>query len=311
MVEKESKTNLLPLITITLLGILIVVSILIYLQLGVLTQAKLDVTQQQDFASELVDHKLYSQAIVEYDKLLDSGKLDKPKQTNINYIMGNIYLDYLNDYENAAARFVKAKFLNPGSELKDKINKNLVICFERMGRSLEAQKQLEKSTELSQTETEKKGGVVVARIGDREITLTDLENEIEKLPPSVQTQFKDKKGKLRFLQQYVGAELLYDTATRRGFDKDKDVIEGAFEMKKQLMINKLLTEEVPQDIQASESEIKLYYDAHKEDFKDKKLDEVKSQIESELKRQKQQEAYNKLVMKMMEAEKVKIYDDQF
>jgi tetratricopeptide (TPR) repeat protein len=311
MVEKESKTNLLPLITITLLGILIVVSILIYLQLGVLTQAKLDVTQQQDFASELMDHKLYSQAIAEYDKLLDLGKLDQTKQANINYIVGNIYLDYLGDYENAAARFVKAKFLNPESDLKDKINKNLVICFERMGRSLEAQKQLEKSTGFSQTETEKKGGVVVARIGDREITMTDLENEIEKLPPSVQTQFKDKKGKLRFLQQYVGAELLYDTALRRGFDKDKDVVEGVFEMKKQLMINKLLTEEIPQDIQAGEGEIKLYYDAHKEDFKDKKLDEVKSQIESELKRQKQQEAYNKLVMKMMEAEKVKIYDDQF
>jgi tetratricopeptide (TPR) repeat protein len=311
MAERESQTNLLSFVTLTLLVILIVISILVYLRLGSLTQAKLDVTQQQDFASELVDNKLYSQAIAEYDKLLDWGKLDQTKQANINYIVGSIYLDYLGDYENAAARFVKAKFLNPGSELKDKINKNLVICFERMGRSLEAQKQLEQSTNLSQTETQKKGGVVVARIGDREITMTDLENEIEKLPPSVQTQFKDKKGKLRFLQQYIGAELLYDTALRRGLDKDKDVIEGAFQMKKQLMINKLLTEEIPQDIQTSESEIKLYYDAHKEDFKDKNLDEVKSQIESELKRQKQQEAYNKLVTKMMEAEKVKIYDDQF
>ena len=311
MAERDSKANLFPLLILTCVGILLVLTILIYFRLGSLSKTKIDVSQQQDFAAELVDNKLYSQAITEYDKLLDLGKLDQSKQANINYIVGNIYLDYLGDYENAAARFVKAKFLNPGSELKDKINKNLVICFERMGRSLEAQKQLEKSTELSQTETEKKGGVVVARIGDREITMTDLENEIEKLPPSVQTQFKDKKGKSRFLQQYVGAELLYDTATRRGFDKDKDVTEGAFQMKKQLMINKLLTEAIPQDIQVSESEMKLYYDAHKEDFKDKKLDEVKSQIESELKRQKQQEAYNKLVMKMMEAERVKIYDDQF
>jgi tetratricopeptide (TPR) repeat protein len=311
MADRDPKSSLFSFLTLVLGGIGFFLLILIYLRLGSLSQAKLDVSQQRDFAAELVDNKLYAQAIAEYDKLLDAGKLDQSKQANINYIVGDIYLNYLNDYENAAARFVKAKFLNPGIELKDKINKNLVICFERMGRSLEAQKQLEQSTELSQTETEKKGGVVVARIGDREITMTDLENEIEKLPPSVQTQFKDKKGKLRFLQQYVGAELLYDTALRRGFDKDKDVIEGAFQMKKQLMINKLLTGEIPQDIQASESEIKLYYDAHKEDFKDKKLDEVKSQIESELKRQKQQEAYNKLVMKMMEAEKVKIYDDQF
>ena len=285
--------------------------ILIYLRLGSFSKAQFDVSQQQDFASELVDNKLYSQAVAEYDKLLDLGKLDKKKQANINYIVGNIYLNYLNDYENAAARFVKAKFLNPESELKDKINRNLVICFERMGRSLEAQKQLERSTELDQGKIKTEGGVVVARIGDRKITMTGLENEIEKLPPSVQTQFKDKEGKFRFLQQYVGTELLYDTALRRGFDKDKDVIDGAFQMKKQLMINKLLAEEIPQDIEISESEIKLYYDAHKEDFEDKELNEVKSQIEFELKREKQQEAYNKLVQKMMEAEEVKIYDDQF
>jgi tetratricopeptide (TPR) repeat protein len=311
MVERESKTNRFPFLILTLLGVLLVLSILIYLRWGELSKGKLDVSQQQDFAAELVDNKLYSQAVVEYDKLLDYGELEVKKQANINYIVGNIYLNYLRDYENAAARYVKARFLDPESELKDKINKNLVICFERMGRSLEAQKQLERSTELGQSETRKEGGVVVARIGEREISMTDLENEIEKLPPSAQAQFRDKKGKLEFLQQYVGAELLYDTALRRGFDKDKDVTEGAFQMKKQLMINKLLTEQIPQDIQISEGEIKLYYDAHKEDFKDKELNEVKSQIELELKRGKQQEAYSKLVQKMMEAEKVKIYDDQF
>ncbi len=296
---------------VTLLGISLVLSTLIYLRWGELSKGKLDVSRQQDFASQLVDNKLYSQAIAEYDKLLDSGELEVKKQANISYIVGNIYLNYLRDYENAAARFVKARFLNPESELKEKINKNLVICFERMGRSLEAQKQLERSTGLGQSETRKEGGVVVARIGEREISMTDLENEIEKLPPSVQTEFTDKKGKLEFLQQYVGAELLYDTALRRGFDKDKDVIEGAFQMKKQLMINKLLTEEIPQDIQISETEMKLYYDSHKGDFEDRELSEVKAQIESELKRDKQQEAYSKLVQRMMEAEKVKIYDDQF
>ncbi|KPK74284.1 MAG: hypothetical protein AMJ89_06795 [candidate division Zixibacteria bacterium SM23_73] len=311
MEDRESKSSLFSLLTLAVGGVLFVLLILIYLRLGGLSQAKLDVTQHQDFASELVDSKLYSQAVAEYDKLLDWGELDKKKQANINYIVGNIYLNYLSDYENAAARFVKARFLNPESELKDKINKNLVICFERMGRSLEAQKQLERSTELGQTKTRREGEVVVARIGEKEITMTDLENEIEKLPLSVQTQFKDKKGKLKLLQQYVGTELLYDTALRRGFDKDKEVLEGAFQMEKQLMINKLLTEEIPQDIEISESEIKLYYDAHKQDFKDKELNEVKSQIEFELKRNKQQEAYSKLVQKMMEAEKVKIYDDQF
>jgi len=306
-----SKTNPILLVVLILTGLLLIVSVLVYLQVRGSAEVKLNFSQQQELASELLDNKLYTQAVTEYQRLLDSGRLDKKKQANINYIMGNVYLNELNDYENAAARFVNAKFLDPGSELKDKINKNLVICFERMGRSLEAQKQLERSTDLNQSKTEKKGGAVIARIGDREITMSELEDEIEKLPPSVQSQFKEKEGKLKFLQGYIGSELLYHTALRRGLDKDKEVEEGILQVTKQMMINKLLTQEIPQDIQISENEIKLYYDAHQEEFKDKKLEEVRSQIESELKKMKQQEAYGKLVSKMMEAEKVKIFDDQF
>ncbi|KPL00485.1 MAG: hypothetical protein AMJ91_04560 [candidate division Zixibacteria bacterium SM23_73_3] len=311
MNKTKNKPSPILLVTLVLVGVLLIFCALIYVEVRGVTESKLDFSQQQDLAAELEDSKLYAQAVTEYQRLLDLGGLDKKRQANINYILGKIYLNHLNDYQNAAARFIRAKLLDPESELKDKINKGLVICFERMGRSLEAQKQLEKSTDLNQTRTEKGGGAIVARIGDREITMTELEEQIERLPPSVQTEFKDKESKLKFLQSYVGSELLYHTALRRGLDKDKDVEEGIFQFRKQMMINRLLSEEIPQDIEISESEIKLYYDAHKEQFKDKNLNEVRSQIESELKKVKQDEAYNKLIKGMMQAEKVKIFDDQF
>ncbi len=311
MTEAHTKTNPILIATLALVVVLLVISVLIYLQVRGVAESELDLSYQQDLAAELVDSKLFAQAVLEYERLLDLGGLGRKKQANVNYIIGNIYLNYLNDYENAATRFIQAKLLDPQSELKDKINKNLVICFERMGRSFEAQEQLERSTDLSQGKTEKKGGVVVARIGDREITMTDLEEQIERLPASVQIQFKDKESKLKFLQSYIGSELLYHMALRRGLDKDKDVKEGVFQLRKQMMINKLLSEEIPQDIEISESEIKLYYDAHKEEFKDKRLNEVRPQVESELKKMKQEETYSKLVSRMMEAEQVKIFDDKF
>ncbi len=310
MNTSQTKTNPVLLLILILVGILLIVSVLIFFQVKGASETKLDLSRQQELASNLLDAKLFTQAVAEYQRLLNLSGLDKKKQTNINYIIGNIYLNEMNDYENAAARFVTAKFLDPEGELKDKINKNLVICYERMGRSLEAQKELDRSTNLEQTGTEKKGGAVVARIGDREITLTELEEEIEKLPPSVQTQFKDKAGKIKFLQNYISSELLYHTAIRKGLDKDKEVEEGVLQVQKQIMINKLLSQEIPQDFPVSENDINLYYQAHKEEFKDKKLDEVKSQIESELKKMKQQEAYGNLVSRMMEAEKVRIFDDQ-
>jgi len=166
-------------------------------------------------------------------------------------------------------------------------------------------------TLLEKPDEEKGTRIVVARIGKKEITMSDLEEEIQKLRSSVSDQYKDKEKKLDFLKQWVAHELFYDAALRRGYDQDKDVIEGAFQMKKQLMINKLLKEETPSDIQISDSEIKLYYDAHKEEFKDRNMEEVRAQIESELLRQRQEEAYMKLVSRMMQAEQVKIYEDQF
>jgi tetratricopeptide (TPR) repeat protein len=289
---------------------LLAFSILIYLQIGGGSKTGWSQSQQQDLAGQLVDSKLYAQAVTEYQQLLDSGRLDKKKQANINYIMGDIYLNQLKDYENAAARFIRAKLLDPDSQLKDKINKGLVVCYEAMGRSLEAQKQLERSTDLNPVGTPRKGGVVVAKIGDREITMNELEEQIEMLPPSTQEQFKGKEGKLKFLQGYIGSELLYDMALRKGLDKDREIEQGVSQFKKQMMINKALSEEIPQDFEITESEIQLYRDAHQDEFKDKKPDEARSQIESELKKMKQQEAYGKLLDKLNQAQKVKIFDDQ-
>jgi tetratricopeptide (TPR) repeat protein len=310
--KQQGKSDTISIILLFGIIILLIISALLLFQLRNIKSTKtVDISSQQNLASELLDNKLYQQAISEYDKIIQSGKTDRKKEANLNYIIGNIYMQDLNDYQNAAARFVKARSLSSDEKLLEKINRNLVICFERMGRSLDAQRELDKMTLVDKPDQQNRTKKIVARIGKREITMSDLENEIQKLPPSVSSQFKDKKKKIEFLKQWVSNELFYDAALRQGYDQDKDVIEGAFQMKKQLMINKLLKEEIPTDIQISDSEIKLYYDAHKEDFKDKNIEEVKAEIETELLRQRQEEAYAKLVYKMMEAEKVKIYEDQF
>jgi len=308
----QGKLDLASIVLLVGVILLLIISILVLAELrGIKSASKIDIASEQNLASELLDHKLYPQAIAEYDRIIRSGKIDRKKQANLNYIIANIYMDNLSDYQEAAARFVKAKVLSPDDELVKKINKNLVTCFERMGRSLDAQRELDKMTLLEKPDEEKGTRKVVARIGKREITMADLENEIQKLRSSVSPEYRDKEKKLEFLRQWVAHELFYDAALRKGHDQDKDVIQGAFQMKKQLMINKLLEEEVPSDIQISDSEIKLYYDAHKDDFKDKRVEDVRAQIESELIRQRQEEAYTKLLSRMMQAEQVKIYEDQF
>ena len=121
--------------------------------------------------------------------------------------------------------------------------------------------------------------------------------------------FKEKKGKLDLLKQYLGLLLLYDAALRKGFDQDPEIVKQTLEAKKGLMVDKYLASEIPAP-QISDSEVKLFFEANKEIFKDKKLEEVKDQIKFELFQQKRREAYNSLVAKLTQAEKVEIFEDK-
>lgn len=167
---------------------------------------------------------------------------------------------------------------------------------------------LEDLSALDQPKKEK-GAKVIAKIGKREITLTELEGEIQKLPPQVSVNFQDKKQRVEFLRQYIGILLLYDEALKRGLDRDPEVLKQTLETKKGLMVDKFLSSEIPVP-QVTEAEIKLFYGVNKERLQGMKFEDIKQQIEYELMQQKRREAYNGLVAKLTQAEKVEIFEDK-
>jgi len=185
----------------------------------------------------------------------------------------------------------------------------------------DAQQVLYESVQMDPTAVRKKRpGNVVAQIGNREITQGDLDFEIEQLPPSFRDQLKDPQRKLDFLREYVATELLYDTAKRSGFEKDQDVIEGAFQAKKALMVRKLLQERVAGKVEISQSDIELYYRDHIADFsekdkdgkvvKEKPLADVQQQVQQALMQQRYEQEYKGLIEKMIRAEGVKFYESR-
>jgi len=87
-------------------------------------------------------------------------------------------------------------------------------------------------------------GTVVATIRERKITKEDLDSEIRKLPSYVQEMYKEDSKKAEFLKQFVATELMYDSAKRKNFDNDKEIIKKAFEAKRSFMVQKLFEEEV-------------------------------------------------------------------
>lgn len=274
----------------------------------------------RNYANALYNRELYVQAIREYERYLDGYRLDDQQNANINYIIGNIYFDRLNDYENAMASYLKVKHIFPESDVMREVDRRIVACLERLQRSADAKQALDEATSLDPEQiAESKPGTVIARIGDREITSGDLEFHINQLPDYLKSRFQDRKEKIEFLRQFVATELFYDAAKRKELDRDKEVVEGTFQAKKSLMVQKYLQDEIAEGLDIREEDVELYYRANLDQYvekdeegnvkRQKSYDEVSRQVAEDYVREKQQKAYDALLQRMMRTEKVEIFDD--
>jgi tetratricopeptide (TPR) repeat protein len=299
--------------------VLMIAMLLLAANCGGDKKSSAEADQVRELAGDLLNRRLYKQAIEQYEIYLKEFNIDNRETANVHYIIANTYFDRLKDYENALANYLKIIHLYPEFPYMDKVNQRKVACLERLGRSEDAQQALDESVQLDSSQVKKKRpGAVLARIGDRDITQGDLDFELDQLPPSVREQFTTKDKKLQFLNEYVATELLYDTAKRAGLDKDPEVIEGAFQATKMIMVRKLLKERVADKVQIADSDVKLYYGANKENYaeKDEKgnikrqkpFEEVQQQVAQDYYLKKYQEAYQDLVQKMILAEDVKFYE---
>ena len=277
------------------------------------------VEKQKEYANELKEKGLYPQAVAEFKKLQEQGGLSGNESANISYIIGKIYMEDLNDYQNALAEFIKVKVLAPGSNLTQEVNTRTIECLERLGKPLEARREMEKASTLNK-KIEMAKGTIVAKIRDRNITREELDKELSKLPPYAQEMFKEDSKKPEFLKQYIATELMFDSAKRRNFENDKDIVDKAYQAKKSFMVQKLLEEEIRVKLKISESDLKNYYEANKKAFteqdKDKKevqksFEEAKEKVYQACAMQKQQEIYGQMIEQLLKAEKVTIYENVF
>lgn len=279
----------------------------------------LDADKKINLANTYYNNELFSAAIKEYEEYLNNYPVEENKRANIVYQIANIYFERLNDYEKALENYLRIKYLYPESNLQSDIGKRIVNCLERLERSQDAQRVLDRETALKPEEIEDhKPGAVIATIGKKEFTQGDLDFEIGQLPPYMQSQFSSKSSKIEFLRQYLAEELLYDSAKRKNLEKDKEIVEGTFRAKKGLMAQKILREEIQKMVSISQSDVELYYKANKEKYAEKDKDgkiirqkafqECAEQVAQDLFQERQQEAYQQLLERLMKAENVTIYD---
>jgi peptidyl-prolyl cis-trans isomerase C len=106
-----------------------------------------------------------------------------------------------------------------------------------------------------------KEDVVVAEVNGRQITLADVEGYLQELPPEVGIQvLKDPE---RFLESFIQTELLFQEAIRRKVDILPAVQRRIRMVRRQILIQELVTRILAESKRVTDEELQKYFEANR------------------------------------------------
>jgi len=109
--------------------------------------------------------------------------------------------------------------------------------------------------------------VVLVRIGNDTVTPRDLANRLQELPEQYRAQYSTPDGKQKLLDRLVEEKVWIRDADANGVTRRPDVIRQIEASKRDLLIRTWVNEVMAKNAPPSDSEAKVYYDAHKDEWK--------------------------------------------
>src|SRR5450432_1075209 len=108
---------------------------------------------------------------------------------------------------------------------------------------------------------------VLAKVGDREITLGEYAETLERMDPFERLRYQSADRRKQLLNEIIQVQLLADEAKRRGLDKQPETQERLRQMLKDELLRDL-RKSVPAPNDIPEAEVHAYFDAHHDEFKE-------------------------------------------
>jgi hypothetical protein len=106
---------------------------------------------------------------------------------------------------------------------------------------------------------------VVARVGDRSITLGDYARTLERMDQFDRLRYQSKERRRDLLEEMIDVELLAAEAKRLGLDKDPDAQDAVRTILRDAVLAQA-REGMPTPASLPDAEIRAYYDAHLDRF---------------------------------------------
>jgi len=108
------------------------------------------------------------------------------------------------------------------------------------------------------------GSQVLAKVGNKIITLKEFDDRLAKIPPAYQETLKNRKEDL--LDDLILEELLYREAKRRRLASKKEVKELLKEAERSIIVAQLIKDEIDDKVTMTDEEVKEHYDNNKDEF---------------------------------------------
>jgi hypothetical protein len=108
---------------------------------------------------------------------------------------------------------------------------------------------------------------VLARVGDRTITLGDFEAALEHMDPFDRARYQAPERRKELLADMIDVMLLADEAREKGYDNDPTAQQETREVLRDALLKKA-REGLPGPSDIPEGEVRAYYEAHRADFQD-------------------------------------------
>ena len=108
---------------------------------------------------------------------------------------------------------------------------------------------------------------VLARVGDRTITLGEYAAVLERMDRFERMRYQSPERRRLLLDEIIRVEVLADEARRRGLDREPETAERVRQVLRDELLRRL-RESLPGPEAIPEAEVRAYYEAHRGDFEE-------------------------------------------
>lgn len=268
--------------------------------------------KQRALANKLKGVGLLKDAARAYETYISDAHLTPKERSTIAYTIAQIYMD-AKDYERALIWLYQVEISYPDTDLKANVSSKIVTCLENTKHFKAAEYALSaRSSREQESKKEEKGGIVIAKIGNDEITLNEINKAMEDIPPRMREEIKIEE----FAIGYIADQLFYRKGIKLGYDQDLGVRDKIERLSRQLIIGKVKEETIDKKIKAEPDDIQNFFKANKEKYQDpnsqKELnfDTLKDRVKADYINQKRQISYQKYIEQAISNSDVHLFLDK-